>query len=366
MGQLTGQALEAIRLVVRAPDGEYNVLVGPGLLRGLGTALVERGLRGPVALVTDTEVGPRHAQVALGSLADGGLTAHLVTLPAGEAAKTLDTVRLAYDALLEARLGRDTTIVALGGGVIGDMVGFVAATYLRGVAFVQAPTTLLSMVDASVGGKVAVDMPQGKNLIGAFKTPRLVLADLDTLATLPPAESASGMAEVIKAGVIDDPDLFEHLERGSAEPLAWTITRAIEVKQRVVEADPYEQGRRAVLNLGHTFGHAIEHVSQYRLRHGECVAVGMVAAARLAASLCYASPDLETRLRACLNRFSLPIAAPGFAVDQVYDAMFQDKKKAGGKLRFILPRALGDVVIVGDIPAEAVKAALQAVIGDPS
>ena len=366
MGHLTGQALDSTRLVVRAPDGEYDVLVGPGLLRRLGPTLVERGMRGPVALVTDTEVGPRHAQIALASLADVGMTAYLVTLTAGEAAKTLDTVRLAYDALLAARLGRDTTIVALGGGVIGDMVGFVAATYLRGVHFVQAPTTLLSMVDASVGGKVAVDMPQGKNLIGAFKTPRLVLADLDTLASLPPAEFASGMAEVVKAGVIDDPDLFEHLERWGAEPLAWTITRAIQVKQRVVEADPYEQGRRAILNLGHTFGHAIEHVSQYRLRHGECVAVGMIAAARLAAGLGYTSPDLETRLRACLARFSLPTAAPGFSVDQVYDAMFQDKKKAAGKLRFILPRAIGDVVIVGDIPAEAVKAAIQAVTGDLS
>lgn len=349
-------------LTIHAPDGEYNVIIGPGVLSALGPALVERGLTGPVALVTDTAVAPHHAAPVEASLAAVGLSVHRVVLASGEAHKTLDTVRLAYDALLDAKLSRDATVVALGGGVIGDLVGFVAATYLRGVAFVQAPTTLLSMVDASVGGKVGVDLPQGKNLVGAFKTPRLVLADLDTLATLPPAEVAAGLAEVVKAGLIDDRELFERLERDGPEPLAWSIGRAVAVKQRVVEEDPYEHGRRAVLNLGHTFGHAIETVSGYGLRHGECVAIGLVAAARLGALLGMTPPSIEDRLRALLARLGLPTATHGLNPDAVYAAMFVDKKTTGGRLRFIVASDVGDVVIVSDAPEAAVREALAAVL----
>lgn len=349
-------------LTIHAPDGDYAVLIGPGLLATLGPALVARGLTGPVALITDTAVAPHHAAPAKASLAAAGLAVHPVVLPSGEGYKTLDTVRLAYDALLDAQLGRDATVVALGGGVIGDLAGFVAATYLRGVAFVQAPTTLLSMVDASVGGKVGVDLPQGKNLVGAFKTPRLVLADLDTLASLPRAEVASGLAEVVKAGLIDDRELFERLESDGPEPLAWSIARAVAVKQRVVEEDPYEQGRRAVLNLGHTFGHAIETVSGYGLRHGECVAIGMLAAARLGTLLDMAPASLEDRVRAVLARLDLPTAAPGLDPDAVYAAMFMDKKKAGGRLRFIVACDVGDVAIVSDAADSAVREALAAVL----
>ena len=353
---------EQHQLTVRAPDGVYDILVGRGLLAGLGAALAERGVRGTVAVVTDTVVGPLHAAMVQTSLEQAGLRAVVVTLPAGEEAKTLDTVRLAYDALLDARLGRDTTIVALGGGVIGDLVGFVAATFLRGVAFVQAPTTLLSMVDASVGGKVGVDLPQGKNLVGAFKTPRLVLADLAALDTLPSAEAQAGLAEVVKAGLIDDPALFERLEQQGPDPLPWTIARAIEVKQRVVEEDPYEMGRRATLNLGHTFGHAFETVSQYRLRHGEAVAVGLVAAARLSAGLGYADPALEGRIRAVLDGLGLPTRLSGYDPDAILAAMTHDKKKQAGKLRFILLRDVGDVFIASDVPRETVEIAVKSVI----
>ncbi len=349
-------------LTVTAPDGVYDVLVGRGLLTRLGALLTERGLTGPVALVSDTRVAPHHAAAVEASLAAAGLAHHLVVLPAGEEHKTLDTVRLAYDALLAARLGRETTVVALGGGVIGDTVGFVAATYLRGVAFVQAPTTLLSMVDASVGGKVGVDLPQGKNLVGVFKTPRLVVADLATLDTLPDADLRAGLAEVVKAGIIDDPELFTRLEGGQVEPLAWAIARAVQVKQRVVEADPYEQGRRAVLNLGHTFGHAFETVSQFRLRHGEAVAVGMVAAGRLAADIGYAPAALADRVATTLARLGLPTRVQGYAVEEVYAVMGVDKKRAGGQLRFILARAIGDVAVVTDISPDAVKRAIAAVI----
>ncbi|MFN8482518.1 MAG: 3-dehydroquinate synthase [Anaerolineae bacterium] len=352
----------AQRLTVQAPDGVYDVLVGRGLLSDLGARLTALGVTGQVALVTDAAVAPLHAPAAQAGLERAGLSSALVVLPPGEAAKTLDTVRLAYDAFLAAGLGRDATVVALGGGVIGDLVGFAAATYLRGVAFVQAPTTLLSMVDASVGGKVGVDLPQGKNLVGAFKTPRLVLADLATLDTLPPAEVTAGLAEVVKAGIIDDPELLAHLETSGPEPLAWTVTRAIAVKQRVVEEDPYESGRRAVLNLGHTFGHALESLSGFRLRHGECVAIGMVAAAHLATRLGVADAALEERIRAVLAKLGLPTSAPGYAPADIYARMAVDKKKASGKLRFIVPRAVGDVIVVGDVPLTDVMAAIGVMI----
>ncbi|MFN8471676.1 MAG: 3-dehydroquinate synthase [Anaerolineae bacterium] len=365
MNTASTQQTETIahRLTVQAPDGTYDVLVGRGLLTDLGPKLVALGLTGPAALVTDEAVAPLHASTAAESLAGAGLPSTLVVLPPGEAAKTLDTVRLAYDAFLAAGLGRDATVVALGGGVIGDLVGFAAATYLRGVAFVQAPTTLLSMVDASVGGKVGVDLPQGKNLVGAFKTPRLVLADLATLDTLPLAEVTAGLAEVVKAGIIDDPELLVHLETEGPEPLAWSVTRAIAVKQRVVEEDPYERGRRAVLNLGHTFGHSLESLSGFRLRHGECVAIGMVAAAHLAARLGYAAPALEARIRSVLVKLGLPTGAPGYAPADIYAGMFVDKKKAGGKLRFIVPRDVGDVIVVGDVPVDDVMAAIEVMTG---
>lgn len=359
--QQTAAAEHSLR--VRAPDGAYDVLVGRGLLADLGPRLAERGVKGQVALVTDEAVAPLHAPTAQASLARAGFAVTPVVLPAGEAAKTLDTVRLAYDSFLAAGLGRDATVVALGGGVIGDLVGFAAATYLRGVAFVQAPTTLLSMVDASVGGKVGVDLPQGKNLVGAFKTPRLVLADLATLDTLPQAEVTAGLAEVVKAGIIDDGELLAHLETDGPQPLAWTVTRAIAVKQRVVEEDPYESGRRALLNLGHTFGHALESLSGFRLRHGECVAIGMVAAAHLAVRLGYAAPSLEERIRAVLARLGLPTSAPGYAPADIYARMGVDKKKAAGKLRFIVPRAVGDVVVVGDAPLDDVMAAIEVITG---
>ena len=349
-----------IRLPVTHPTGQYDVLVGADLLPNLAELAQ---IRGPVALITDSHVGPLHARRC-------GPVACTVTIPAGEVHKTLATVQTIYDQLLAAGIDRQATIVALGGGVVGDVAGFVAATYRRGVDFVQCPTSLLAMVDASVGGKTGVDLPQGKNLVGAFKQPTAVLADITTLHTLPPEEFAAGMAEVVKHGLISNPELFERVESGewrlsNKSPLSTLhslVATAIEVKRDVVQEDPFEQGRRATLNLGHTFGHAIEQVSGYRVRHGEGVAMGLVAAANLSARLAHCDPALQGRIEAVLRAHGLPTRIPAeFEPTAVYQAMFTDKKKAAGKLRFILLRDVGNVFVTGDVAETAVLASLTAV-----
>lgn len=352
--------LAADVLPVVHPTGSYNVVVGQELLAG-ARALAE--IDGPLAVVTDSNVAPLYRD----RLADAACA---VVVPAGEQFKTLETVRGIYDELLAAGIDRKATLLALGGGVVGDMTGFAAATYMRGLAFVQCPTTLLAMVDASVGGKTGVDLPQGKNLIGAFKQPQAVLADVATLATLPGAELAAGMAEVIKHGLIGDPALFAEFETGdwdaagvfaapaALDRLQTLVARAIEVKRDVVQEDPFEHGRRATLNLGHTFGHAIEQVSGYRVRHGFGVAMGLVAAANLSARLGYCEAGLQRRIEAVLGRVGLPARIPaGLDPEQIYAAMFSDKKKAAGRLRFVLMRDVGDVFVTDTHVADTAVAA---------
>jgi 3-dehydroquinate synthase len=248
------------------------------------------------------------------------------------------------------------------------MAGFAAASYMRGVAFVQCPTTLLAMVDASVGGKTGVDLPQGKNLVGAFKQPEAVIADLSTLKTLPPEEFAAGMAEVIKSGLIGNPDLFERLEKGkkaisrqsAVKTLQSMVVDTIKVKQAVVQEDPYENGRRAVLNLGHTFGHAIEQVSGYKVSHGYGVAMGLVAAARLSAVLNLCNPTLEKRIEQLLQKHDLPTRIPAhLEAAAIIQAMSSDKKKTAGKLRFILLREVGDVFVSEDVGKTAVRETVE-------
>ncbi|MEW5721456.1 MAG: 3-dehydroquinate synthase family protein, partial [Chloroflexota bacterium] len=252
-------------------------------------------------------------------------------------------------------------------GVIGDLAGYAAATYLRGVSFVQMPTTLLAMVDASIGGKVAVDHPRGKNLVGAFKHPHAVIADTDALATLAPEDFRSGMAEVVKHGIIEDVGLFERLETESPVGIgdwrldvrSW-IARAMQVKINVVARDPLEQGERGKLNLGHTFGHAFELLSQYELQHGEAVAIGLVCAAQLAERRGLGTAGLAVRIENLLRAIGLPTRVPrGMAVDAILAAMATDKKRVAARLRFVLPRALGDVVIVDDVTREEIIAVLE-------
>ena len=348
-------------LSVSHPTGRYEVVIGSGLLPRLRELLP---IPGALAVISDTHVLPRFKAW----LPDPDLS---IMLPAGEQHKTLATVESVYHRLLAANLDRATTIVALGGGVVGDIAGFVAATYLRGVAFVQCPTSLLAMVDASVGGKTGVDMPQGKNLVGAFKQPQLVAADLGTLQTLPASELAAGMAELVKHGLLRNPALLEearHSDRsaaGLAGPAlpAWRdlLTAAITVKRDVVEADPFEQGERALLNLGHTFAHAIERVSRFAIGHGEAVAIGLVAAADLSVRIGAAPAALPAGVTALLAHLDLPTRLPAtLQTADLIAAMGSDKKRSRGRLRFILLRDVADPFISDQIAAADVAATLDA------
>ena len=356
------------RLDVRTPSGAYPIYIGEGIRHRLGEWLDARAYTRHVFLITDEHVAPLYAEDVRVALERSGFAVTPVVLPAGEVHKNLETVRRVYDALLDAGIDRRTPVVALGGGVIGDLSGFVAATVLRGVPFVQVPTTLLAMVDASVGGKTGVDTPQGKNLVGAFKFPDMVVADVETLASLPEVEIASGLAEVVKHGIIGDPDILHTLRRGR---WSWPalVRQAVQVKIAVVEEDPFEGGRRAVLNLGHTFAHALENVAAYRLRHGLAVAMGLVAATRLGVILGRTDPQMVAEVEALLARLGLPrrwhhvpdMGAPP-AVDDVLAAMQSDKKRVHRRLRFVIPVAYGHVILVDDVPTDAVREAVAAVL----
>jgi 3-dehydroquinate synthase len=328
----------------------YDVIVQPGSLEELGCALEERNLRGPLALVCDETIARLYLPKAQAALQSFGYAVTPVIIPPGEAYKNIQTVQKLWAGFLAGEVERGSTVIALGGGVAGDLTGFAAATFLRGVAWVNLPTTLLAMVDASLGGKTGADLPQGKNLIGAFHPPALVLADPQTLVSLPPEELRSGLAEVIKHAVIADPPLIELAVRAAAAPPdspIWSelVRRAVAVKVQVIQADPYERGRRAALNLGHTVGHAVELVSGFSLRHGEAVAIGMVIEARLAEQMGIAQPGVAAAIQQALEQVGLPTQIPaGMDRRAILQAMQVDKKRAAGALRFALPARIGEVV----------------------
>ncbi len=331
---------------VRHPGGVYEIRIRKGLLDDVGVRLRAAGLDGPVvAVVSNTTVAPLYAEKVMASLESAGYTPVLVEIPDGEEHKNLRTVQTLYDRFLEAGMDRHSVVLALGGGVTGDIAGFAAATYMRGVPFVQVPTTLLSMVDASVGGKTGVDLPQGKNLVGAFKQPEAVLIDPAVLETLPGEYFRAGLAEVLKHGLIGNPILFEMLAGPGPASLEQMLANAIRVKVRIVQEDPFEKGKRAWLNLGHTFAHAWERLSEYSLQHGEAVAMGLVAAARLSERLGIAEERLSDRIEEALERLGLPSQIPDYSPEEAYQAMQNDKKKKGGRLRFVLLRQLGDPVV---------------------
>lgn len=339
-------------------DRSYPIRIGRGLLGGLG-ALCRQATAGRRALiVTDSHVEPIYAAACEASLREAGMETGRVCIPAGEPSKCGRELFRLYDAAVEAGLDRKAVVVAVGGGVVGDLAGFFAATWLRGVAFVQVPTSLLAMVDSSVGGKTGIDLPQGKNLVGAFHQPALVVADLDTLQTLPPREYASGLAEVVKYGVIRDAALFELLESaagavraGDPATLEAVVARCCEIKAEVVAADEREGGLRAILNFGHTYGHAIEAVTGYTgILHGEAVSVGMAYAARLSERLCGFPKDDARRLADLLSVFGLPLKAPRAGWAEVRRAMAVDKKSAGGIPRFVLAERIGSVRAGVEVP----------------
>jgi 3-dehydroquinate synthase len=323
-------------LHVRTSACRQEIVLEYGALEGLDAALGDRGFREPHVLVTDENVASALASRLPAAPAR-------IVIPPGEAQKTLASVERLCGQFAHAGLDRRGTLIVVGGGVVGDLAGFCAATFMRGVRWVNVPTTLLAMVDASVGGKTAVNLPGGKNLVGSFHAPTHVVSDPLTLATLPCDEWRSGLAEVIKHAVIADAALFASLEAAAAFGGLPQLAAAIEVKTRIVESDPFEEGERAVLNFGHTIGHALETASDYRLRHGEAVAIGMVGEARLAERIGLAHAGLADRIASVVGRHHLPTTYGG-AANELRALMNVDKKKAGTKLRFALPEAIGRVV----------------------
>ncbi|NOK85730.1 MAG: 3-dehydroquinate synthase [Chloroflexi bacterium AL-W] len=342
---------------VTTPEGtsseDYHIHIGRGLLAEAIQYPDHYGIRNPV-IISNTTLAPLHAQALA-----AGFNAPLLTMPDGEAYKTLETVAMLYGEMVNAGADRRSTVIALGGGVVGDTAGFVAATYMRGVDFVQVPTSLLAMVDSSVGGKVGVDLPQGKNLVGAFKQPKSVLIDTEVLATLPDVEWQNGMAELIKHGLLADEGLLDtslHRRENAAE----LVTRAVQVKVDVVQRDPYEHGERAHLNLGHTFAHAVEQVTNYAWAHGQAVGFGLMAAARLSYALGLCSAEFVDRVEGILAEAGLPRRL-GAAIDPaaLWAAMRTDKKWQGGTSRFVLLRDVCQPLIMEDIQQETVIDVLQ-------
>jgi len=343
---------------VRVELGErsYDIEIGRGLVSGLGGKMKALGLAGRVGVVTNDVVRPLYAQAVMGSLKGAGFDPVLLVIPDGEEYKSLPWASHLFDRLLSMRFDRKCTLVALGGGVIGDMTGFVAGTYMRGIPFVQVPTTLLSQVDSSVGGKTGVNHPLGKNMIGVFYQPVHVCADLSSLGTLPEAEFLSGMAEVVKYGVIADPAFFSFLEghkeaalAKETEALAHIVRRSCEIKAEVVAKDEREGGLRAILNYGHTVGHAVEALTNYTgYRHGEAISIGMVVAARLAHKSGICGREVGAKVEALLSALGLPVKFPDLPAEAVLSAMSLDKKSEGGKVKMVLPRAVGEVVVTGD------------------
>ena len=356
---------------VALADKPYDVRVQPGLLGDVGEHLARLTPSRRAMLVSDSNVFGRFGPAVRESLQKSGIMVDAeCVIPAGEEHKTFEQIGRAYDAFLRAKIERNTTVIALGGGVVGDMAGFVAATLLRGVPFVQVPTTLLAMVDASVGGKTGVNNPVGKNLIGAFHQPIAVFADPETLKTLPARELRGGLAECIKHEVIRDAEGFARMERDvgralalDVEFLADLVAHNVAIKARVVEADPFERGERAHLNFGHTFGHAIETVSRYEYSHGEAVALGMAAAAHLAVELKMLDDASKRRIVSMIEKAGLPARGLTLDVNEVVDAMAFDKKVKGGKLRFVLPDRIGHVVVRDGVPVDLVRQAVEAIRG---
>lgn len=353
---------------VRVALGEraYDIQLSPDLA-GVGPFTRPRSAAALAFVVGDVNVAP-HAEAVARSLREAGFRVENALLPSGEEQKSLASASHLYDRLVEARADRKTLVVAVGGGVVGDLVGFVAATFNRGVPFLQVPTTLLAMVDSSVGGKVGVNHPRGKNLIGAFHQPVGVWIATSTLDTLPDREYRSGLAEVVKYGVILDPEFFTYLEAHSAailsrDPAAVTrvVARSCRLKADVVEQDERElTGLRAALNYGHTFAHAFETVGGYGAwLHGEAVAAGMVCASRLAERRGLIDADITDRQRSLLETFGLPVLPRRWPAEQLLDVMRSDKKAEAGQLRFILPRRLGEVTLFGDVPEDDVRAVLR-------
>lgn len=356
------------KIIVKLAKRSYPIYIEPGLLTQLHRYVTKLSIGKQIAIITNPTVGNLYAETVKSELCLAGFKPIIFAIPDGEWYKNLDVVRDLYSRLLEHRFDRNSAIIALGGGVIGDLAGFVAATYLRGIPFIQIPTTLLAQVDSSIGGKVGVNLMEGKNLVGSFYQPILVLIDPAVLTTLSERELKAGLAEVIKYGVIYDAAFFGWLENNikqilnlDMECLTKIIARSCEIKAEVVSLDENEQGLRAILNFGHTIGHAIETLTGYeRYRHGEAVAIGMVAAGKLAQSITRFSVKEVNRLIKLIQATGLPISIPNLAISKFLDTIYRDKKTTNHKIRMILPSKLGQVKIVGDIAEQQIIQTIRA------
>ena len=341
------------KITVGLGDRAYPVWIGAGILDCLGDALREIGFPRKIAVVTNPVIQEMYGERVLLSLRAGGFVAQMILVPEGEEFKNAATLNSIYDALIEGSFDRSSGLLAFGGGVVGDVAGYAAATYLRGIPFVQVPTTLLSQVDSSVGGKTGINHPLGKNLIGAFYQPRHVHIDVSTLETLPKREFAAGMAEVIKYGIIRDANFFawlgEHrdrLRRLDREALVQAVKRSCQIKADIVERDEKESSLRAILNYGHTFGHAVETLAGYgEIRHGEAVAMGMSVAAMISRELGLCTAEQVAAIGRLLGAFALPVAPPPFPLDAYLQSMGRDKKVKAGILRLVLNQGIGNCLI---------------------
>lgn len=359
-------------------NNSYDIFIEEELLSKIGTYLSKLKLKPKIAVITDNSVGHLYGAVLKHSLRANGFKSEFILVPQGERFKTLDTARKIYKKLLDFKLSRDSTLVALGGGVIGDLAGFVASTFMRGIAFVQAPTTLLAQVDAGIGGKTAVNLEEAKNIVGTFYQPRAVFCDISTLITLPAKEIRNGLAEAIKYGIIIDHQLFEYLEKKvidlkfpkinkpkDIKPVLdiWEkiIANSASIKAKIVEQDETEiKGARMYLNFGHTIGHAIEAINNYKnISHGEAVAQGMVCASRIAHKIKMIDINIFDRIKNLISSVNLPTNLNGLEADDIIAKLIFDKKVRDGKVNFVLPSSIGSVKIRNDVTVRILKEALR-------
>lgn len=358
------------QIPVELGANSYDIFIGNRLDDRLKNFVADKKFSSKALLITDSNIEPLHAQKIIDIIQSTGLNVKLCTVDAGETSKSLSTAETVYTVAIKHKLDRKSAIFALGGGVVGDLAGFVAATFMRGVPFVQIPTTLLAQVDSSVGGKVAVNHQLGKNLIGAFYQPKAVFIDLDFLKTLPPREIASGLGEIVKYGVIADADFFCYLENHVDEILSLDnptiehiIARSCRIKADVVSQDEKESGLRRILNFGHTIAHAVEEETHYqKYRHGEAVAIGMLGAAHISRALGRIDQSVVDRLQRLLDRLKMISHAENLNVNQIYNELFRDKKTVDGKINWVLPNAIGSVSIIDDVSEAIVKDAIKKII----
>jgi 3-dehydroquinate synthase len=355
------------RLNIDLADRSYEILIGRGLLQRTAEWVMAVAKPSRVVIITHPSINQLYGEKLSSSFSKANLPTDIIEVPEGEKSKSLEQAEKIYDQLLKWKCDRQTVLVALGGGVIGDLTGFIAATYVRGVTFIQVPTTLLAQVDSSVGGKTAVNHPLGKNMIGVFYQPKLVVVDIETLKTLPEKEYKAGIAEIIKHGVIEDAELFGYLESHvepimaqESEPLEHIIATSCAIKARVVEKDERESHYRMVLNFGHTVGHAVESLTGYsKFIHGEAVAIGMVYAAKLSHLMGRCIEEVTHRITGLIENFGLPTKLPPLKAEDMIQSMYLDKKTAHKKIRFILVKDIGTIEIVDSVAESLIKEALQ-------